>query len=337
MRIRLPILFSIVTPILLVAFYCGYWFFTAGVVRTGIDDWIAAQRANGMEVRAGTIDVGGFPLTLEAGARDIVMTDVHGTTWQSSGVSAKTLPWRLTHIDFRIDGPQTLIVPGVQPVTVTADDGLGDLLLGGDGRLSAGTLSLSELTVLLPALGDLKVATVELAMAERTNGTADADLAAGGDARQVDLPVSPLPALGVRVDHAGLDVTVTAPVPEQLRGPHLTLWRDAGGRLLIDRFELKWGPLLVDASGTVTLDAALQPQADLTANVRGFLPTVDALVVAGMVDGQKAGLIKAGLALLAGPPGPDGTATLTAPLSIRDRRVFLGPLQIAEIAPIVWP
>jgi len=295
------------------------------------------QRANGMEVRAGSIDVGGFPLTLEAGARDVLMTDPRGATWRSSGISAEALPWRLTQIDFRIDGPQTLTVPGVQPVTVTADDGLGDVRLGGDGRLSAGTLSLSDLTVLLPALGDLKVATVDLAMAERINGTADSDLAAGGDARQVDMPVSPLPALGVRVDHAGLDVTVTAPVPTELRTAHLTLWRDAGGKMQIDRLQLAWGPLIVDATGIVTLDAALQPRANLTANVRGFLPTVDALVVAGMVEARQAGLIKAGLAMLAGPPGPDGIPTLTAPLSIQNRRVFLGPLQIAELAPIVWP
>ena len=94
---------------------------------------------------------------------------------------------------------------------------------------------------------------------------------------------------------------------------------------------------IVQASGTVTLDAALQPQANLTADVRGFLQTVDALVAAGMVEDDKAGLIKAGLALLAGAPDADGTATLTAPLSLNRGRVFLGPLQIAQLPPVVWP
>ena len=118
--------------------------------------------------------------------------------------------------------------------------------------------------------------------------------------------------------------------------PYLAAWRDSGGKMQVDRLTLNWGPLKIEATGTVTLDATLQPQAELTAKVRGFAQTVDALVAAGMVESQKAGLIKAGLASMAGPPASDGTATLTAPLSLRDRRLFLGPLQLAEFAPIMW-
>ncbi len=337
MRIRLPILLPIAAPIFLVIGYCVYWFTAAEAVRTGIDEWVAAQRAQGIQVQSGDIDVGGFPLMLEANADDVVLTDPAGVVWQNAGLFAEAPPWRLTQIDFRIDGPQTLTVPGIQPITVTAGNGFGDIRLANTGRLSSGSISLPDLAVLLPAVGDLKIATLDLAIAEQPNGTAGTDLAVGGDARQVDLPVSPLPALGSQFAHAGLDMLVTAPVPQQLRTPHLTLWRDSGGTLQVDRFHLEWGPLIVDAHGTVTLDSALQPQANLTANVRGFLQTVDALVIAGMVEGEKAGLIKAGLALLAGAPDSDGIATLTAPLSIRDRRLFLGPLQLALLPPVVWP
>jgi len=337
MRIRLSILIPIVVPALLAAGYSSYWYYAADAVRRGIDEWVAMQRANGVEVRSEPVDIGGFPMKLEAGARDVVMTDAQGATWRSAGLSAEAHPWRLTHIDYRIEGPQTLVVPGAQPVTVTADGGTGDIRLAADGRLSSGRLTLSDLTLLLPALGDLKAATMQLDIAERANGGDSADLAAGGDLRQVDLPVTPFPAFGQRVDQAGLDVTVSAPVPAQLRVPHLTIWRDSGGIMHINRLYLEWGPLVVEANGTVTLDAALQPKANLTANVRGFLQTVDALVAAGMVKGENAGPVKALLALLAGPPDSDGTATLTAPVSLRNSRLFLGPLQIAELPPVVWP
>ena len=337
MRIRLPLLLAIVTPVLLLAGYTSYWFYAADSVRKGIDDWIAFQGENGVEVRTTRVEVSGFPLILAADARDVVMTDPQGARWQTSGLSAQAQPWRMTHIDYRIDGPQTLTVPGAQPVTITADDGSGDIRLAGNGQLASGTLSLADLTVLLPAVGDLKVATVDVAIAQNHGGTDRDGLAAGGDMRLVDLPVTPLPALGQRLQHAGLDVTVTGTVPPALQVPFLTVWRDSGGRLLIDRLDLEWGPLTVQATGTVTLDAALQPQANLTANVRGFLQTVDALVAAGMVKPDQSGLIKAGLALLAGAPDADGTATLTAPLSINGGRVFLGPLQIAQLPPVVWP
>ncbi len=337
MRIRLPYLLAVAIPALLVAGYSSYWYYAADAVRRGIDDWIAQQGANGLEVRSAGVAVGGFPLMLEADARNVVMTDARGAIWQSSGLYAEAQPWRLTEIDFRIDGPQTLTVPGARPVTVTADDGIGDVRLGSDGRLTAGSLTLADLTVLLPALGDLKVATVEMGVSQRAEGGDRDGLAAGGEARQVELPVSPLPALGKRLEHAGLDVTVTGAVPPELRVPYLTVWRESGGRMLVDRLALQWGPLTLQASGTVTLDAALQPQANLTANVRGFLETVDALVAAGLVEADKSGLIKAGLALLAGAPDADGKATLTAPLSLAGGRLFLGPLQIAQLPPVVWP
>ncbi len=133
MRIRLPLLLGIAIPLLLIAGYCSYWFYAADAVRRGIDDWIALQGANGLEVRSASVDVGGFPLMLEADARQVVMIDTQGASWQTSGLYAEAQPWRLNQIDFRIDGPQTLIVPGARPVTVTADDGVGDVRLGATG------------------------------------------------------------------------------------------------------------------------------------------------------------------------------------------------------------
>ena len=39
---------------------------------------------------------------------------------------------------------------------------------------------------------------------------------------------------------------------------------------------------------------------------------------------------------MAGPPASDGTATLTAPLSLRDRRLFLGPCNWRNSPRIMW-
>lgn len=336
MRIRLPILLPIAVPVFLILGYSVYWFTAAEAVRTGIDEWILAQRAQGVAVRHGDIDVGGFPLLLDARVDDVVMTDAAGIVWNTAGISAKAPPWRLTRIEFQIEGPQRVTVPGLQPLTVSAGSGVGEIGMLGSGRLATGSLALPDLTVLMPAIGALKVATLELAIAEQASGPRNIDLVVGGDARQVDLPVSPLPALGAQIDHIGLDLRVSAPLPDQLRAAQMVLWREAGGTARIDRLELGWGPLSIAASGTLTLDAELQPQGTLTANIRGFLQTVDALVDAGLVEAEQAGLVKAGLALLAGAPDADGVPTLTAPLSIRDRRVLLGPLQVATLPPVVW-
>ena len=338
MRRFWPLLIPIVL-ILVGGGYVGFWFYASERVRDGIDDWVAGQRAHGVDVRYRSVDIGGFPLKLEAEAHDFVVTRGDGAAWRGDDLEASALPWRLTRIDFALAGDHELTVPGVTAFTVTTRGGDGDLQLAPDGRLTAAQVSLSDVAVALPrGAGVVTLAGLDLAAEERpADESGLPDLAARGDARAIDLPASPLPALGLAIDHAGIDVTVTGPVPPVLNEPALAAWRDTGGELRIERLSLRWGPLVIEANGTIALDEALQPSGNLVAQVQGFLETVDALVEAGMIEAKDAGYTKAGLALLAGPPGPDGTATLTAPLRLRDRRLTLGPLPLAELPAIVWP
>ena len=183
----------------------------------------------------------------------------------------------------------------------------------------------------------MRADSLDLRLADGPSDRPGGDIAAGGDAWRLTLPVSPLPALGTLVEQAGADLVVSGPVPADLRQTNVAAWRDNGGSVEIERLTLRWGPLSVEATGTVTLDEALQPRGTLNARIQGFVEAIDALVEAGAVAAKDAGLAKGALTLLAGPPGPDGVATLTAPLAVANRRLFLGPIQLGEIQPIVWP
>ncbi|NNG04884.1 MAG: DUF2125 domain-containing protein [Inquilinus sp.] len=337
MRRFLPLLLAI---LLIVAggAYAGYWVYAADMVRVGIDDWIAEQRARGLDIRTTNLDVGGFPLRLEAGARAITLADGNRLVWQSAALTASARPWRLTRIAYTLDGRQSLSVAGDFPLRLTAAAGSGEIRLAGNGGIAAGSLALSEPALRLPInVGLLRADGLDLRISEATGDRPGGTIAAGGDAWRLTLPMSPLPALGTLVEQAGADVVVTGPVPAAPHRSALAAWRDDGGTVEIERLTLRWGPVSVEATGTVTLDAALQPRGTLNARIQGFLEAVDALVEAGIVAAKDAGLVKAGLTLLAGAPGPDGVATLTAPLALENRRLFLGPIQLGEIQPIVWP
>ena len=335
MRFRLALLLAAIVPVLLIAGYTSYWFYVADAVQRGVDEWITVQGSNGVDVETSGLELSGYPLVMEAEARDVVMTNAEGVRWQTSGLHAEAQPWRLNQIDFSIDGPQLVTVPGTQPVTISADDGVGEVRIGGDGRLSAARIGVEDITILIPAIGDIKVDGLHL-RSERKEGTETKGVAAGGSLSFIDLPVSPLPALGTTLDHAALDVTLVGPDLPELNIPYLTAWRDSDGRLLIDRIHFEWGPLKIQGWGSLTLDSALQPQGNLTAKVQGFLETVDALVEAGLLEADQSALYKSGLALLAGAPDSSGVATLTAPLSLKGGRLLLGPLQIAQLPPIPW-
>ena len=117
--------------------------------------------------------------------------------------------------------------------------------------------------------------------------------------------------------------------------PALTHWRDDGGTIELQSLRLRWGSLLVDASGTLALDNALQPEGAFSAVITGQDAAVDVAVKTGALKPSDAGAAKAVLGLLARPNG-NGDKALTLPMTIQNQRLYLGPAKLANIPPIPW-
>lgn len=335
-------LLSVLVPSLLIAALVGYWFYGAGVVRRGLDDWIAEQEAEGTSVEIGQRSIGGFPLEFRGDVRSFALRRPDGAAWRGAGISAGAPIWNWNRISFRLDGEQLVTLPRIG---ATAGAGQGDLRLAG-GRLAEGRIALGSLAVALPppAAGALAVTALDLAVAQPAADGGGAGAVAAppparlsGEARGIVLPEMPLPALGPAIDHVGIGLAVTGPLPARLTPVPLAAWRDAGGTLQVEWLSLLWGPLSVEATGTLQLDQTLQPRGTLTARIRGFNETVEAAVAAGLLQPPQAALVRGALAALAGPPGPDGAATVTAPLSLANGRLSVGPFPLLRVPPVVWP
>jgi hypothetical protein len=180
-----------------------------------------------------------------------------------------------------------------------------------------------------------------------------------GDAEaHIELPATPPQshtdtALGVSLQMS--DATLPAAVPgfgdtlsgfsfsAQLKGalppgqivPALSHWRDDGGTIELQSLRLRWGSLLVDASGTLALDQALQPEGAFTAVITGQDAAVDVAVKTGALKPSDAGTAKAVLGLLA-RPNANGDKALTVPMTIEKQKLYLGPAKLANIPPIPW-
>jgi hypothetical protein len=62
---------------------------------------------------------------------------------------------------------------------------------------------------------------------------------------------------------------------------------------------------------------------------------IDGLTAAGVVKPRPAALAKAALGVLAAGQGAGGDE-ITVPLSIQDRRLYLGPVAVARIPAVAW-
>ncbi|MEO3434131.1 DUF2125 domain-containing protein [Inquilinus sp. CAU 1745] len=331
--------FALFGLVIIAVAYVGYWFYAASLVRSGIEDWIMAERQRGATVQAGDISITGFPFTINASSRDIAITRPDGLMWEANGLTASALPWSWEKIDFTLTGGQRLVAPGQPMITGTAQGGEGEAWISPEGRIIGFNVALDEVVVSAPqTAGTITLAGVDIGFHEVPSGEGEGqpDLVMSLDAREAVLPQTPLSTLGNRVESAGLGIRITAPVPQAARAPMLEVWRDSGGEVLVDRLSLDWGPLSLDGEGRLTLDEELQPEGVLNARVAGFVELIDGLAAEGILEDRAASFAKAGLTLLAGPAGEDGTVRLAAPIVIENGHASLGPVPLGPVPRIDW-
>ncbi|MBP2297885.1 DUF2125 domain-containing protein [Azospirillum picis] len=335
---RIALLLLLFVPLLPVAAYSLWWWQAARMVEDGVANWIADQRANGAVVEHRGLVVAGFPFTLRA-----VLEQPHlatrGADWQGSRLVAQAAPWNPTQVALSFPGLQKLSLaqPGQPPVELTAPQGgSGEAVWRLSGSLDRLALRFTGLTaeaagqsVPVDAL-DVTASQPEQLPAGHDAAGLSVTLAADG----LTLPDGAAPpALGRQVRKADLKLRVMGrpPRPEPAS---LSAWSRDGGTVELDRLALDWGPLGAVLSGTLALDPQLQPQAALTAEIRGAPAVLDA--VKPMMRPNEAAIARTVLTMLSRPTGPNGEPVLTAPVTVQDRALFVGPLRVAALPKVVW-
>jgi len=291
--------------------YAAYWFFLAGQVRDGIGQWAADRRAEGYKVDFASVGVGGFPFTLEAviAAPAITAPGRAGPwSWQGPMLLLGARPWALTRVRVRAPGRHRITVPGREkPKTVVLDAGALTATLDFNPGPAAFTLFLA--------------------------------------ASDIVYSVEPVAGLGRTTKRLTLNAAVKGDLPRILDNAALAGWRDGGGTLDVSGLDIGHGPLDLTGDGTGALDAGMQPIGAFTLRVRGFNEALDRLKDARIIKPKAAALMKTVLGMMArgqkAKPGagaePESRLQLKVPLSLQDRKVYIGPVAVAEVPVVRWP
>src|SRR5258708_10192542 len=338
MRRKLLILLALAVA---AACYAVYWSSLAELVRRGILDWSAARRAEGFTVGWDYYEVSGFPLAL----RVTIAQPIFGQSGVEPGYSARgprlvaeARPWTLD--EWRLiaaEGARLDIAPGPARPAVTVE---AAALAGVPGRHVESAAARNPGTdVTLPAdritiTGQGQFAIVHAAAqsvvpAHAVAGHLDTWLSASLQLAGVTLPAA-VPPLGDTIDHLAAAFAVKGSIASGPRRQALAAWRDDGGTLEIEAFDLGWGDLALAAKGTLALDASLQPVGALAATIRGYNEIIEALVASGGLRAGAAALAKLALGLLA-KQRPDGTYEIAAPLTLQNGHAYLGPARLARL------
>ncbi|MSP47823.1 MAG: DUF2125 domain-containing protein [Alphaproteobacteria bacterium] len=302
------------------------WLILARQIEERVLAWAEMRRAEGYTVAWQTLDVAGFPLSFElAFTAPRIAKD--GWTAEAAILSATLLPWRPDKIDLAT--PRLAVAgPGASG---TLDRATASLLTEG-GRATRLTVDGIAATGRLPTEDLGRAARARLVIDRFAPTTTDwqTESLTGKvtlwRAEAAQRFVSQL--LFAEPFDLDLEGAIKGPIRD------LAGWRDAGGTAEVTRLVLAWGPLKLDGNATLSLDRQMRPLGAGTAKVQGLNPVLDRLVAKGQVKAQDASIAKLVLGLMAQPTAAGGSE-VTVPVTAQDGKLFLGPVPVATLRPLI--
>jgi hypothetical protein len=263
-------------------------------------------------------------------------------TWQAPAIAVHARPWSVTAIAFEFAGRHHgILAPAEAPLEIDADTqaargtmefGTGpwpkiDLQLGG--------VSVTTSAQPLPTkVGTLQASLVPHAPPNRPsseNPAVSPRLVVS--ALDIVLPDQTHPVFGPQVERFDLDAVFAGRLPRGPLGRALTVWRDDGGTIEVQRLRIKWGPLDAEGSGTLALDSERRPLAASNVRLQGYGQALDELTRAGAVRGRDAIAARLMLGLL-GRAGRTGRDEVTVSLTVQDGWLSVGPARLLRVPPL---
>lgn len=321
--------------------YSWWWHRLAAGVNQGIAAFIADQRQWGRTVAFGSVTVKGFPGPLEIILTTPVVVAARGgpaplTYWRWDGPTlhghlSVFLPTQLT-IDaagsHRVDS-----VVGREPHNMRwiTPDFRFVLDMGTAGRLRS--LHLKA----LDTKGTVVEAGTDFTLRIFTGRIVNEQpMLFSGEITDLLTSKELAPGFGSKLDSAAWVAKIFGDLPMIGGTAAVDHWRQAGGRVDVEHFQARAADLEASLQGPIGLDENLQFNAQFTGWVRGWNLLLQNLVATGAMSPAGGALANLGLRALARPPDDGGAPAVHAPLTLVNRRIFLGPVHLGTVPPVRW-
>ena len=318
--------------------WAGFWYWSAGQLETAVARFAEQQRARGMTISYDGPDVGGFPVGLSAAFETPLVAGQEGWRWTGPPVSGRARVWSPFTIETDFPGLHRIAFkpePQAPEAEIEAEAGeaAGWARLKRDGRVAEAAVAIGRLEVRSalagPASAERLVGRYGPSRPGESAAGPETDFAFEGSG--LVLPEDVETPLGRSIESAILEATLIGEVPPGEPKQALATWRDAGGKLEVRRLETLWGSLQLAAQGTASLDGEFRPIGAFRARIKGLNETLDALARAGVIESGAALAVRFAVTALGG----DSDKGLQVPITLQDGRVYLGPVPIARLSPVL--
>ncbi len=341
----------------IVVIYSIYWWVVSKRALDALDLWVQKQQLAGYAVQWDGLRVSGYPFRLVAVMEqpgvvkvpDGAVNEQLAWSWSVDALTLSGHPWQWRKL--RIEAPGRHRVEFSENLneparTVFLDAGAmvidAAFIRGGhikEIKMAGSDLVLEENQRMVSQLGKLsgELSRIVPAGAEADERTKSA--AATIDLRNLDIPVideALARVVGTVVRQAALKLEIYGLLPVDLTPGSLSRWRDQGGVAEVRKALVDYGPLSMDADGTLALGKDLQPVGSFVARLQGYSQAIDMLEGTGLIGGGDALAAKLVLGAMAETDSVTGISHLSVPITIQDGTVYAGPLALTRMPPVEW-
>ncbi|MCW9002661.1 MAG: DUF2125 domain-containing protein [Rhodospirillales bacterium] len=326
--------------------YVGTWFYLAMKTHDEVISWFHQMAADGRAAEYSRLELSGFPFALRVNLENTLLGGVTRQTswlWRAKAIVIDVAPFDSGRYRFEPRGEQILDMKrGDQTerfignsdflqFDLDYDDASypHDVTIRGEGIDFKRQGDGAELTA-----GELEIRAALLEPQGSGPEAVSGHLSINGS--NIQLPPDIGLPLGGAIRNGSIEARVMGVFRLPLTPGGLALWRDDGGTIEVDSVSLSYDPLYISASGTVALDAKLQPIAAFTGRFQGFFQAIDALRDRGIIRSREATMAKLVLGAMSRKGEDGGARTISLPITIQERSVFAGPVPLAKLPPIRW-
>lgn len=311
--------------------YCGWWFYAAQDLRSDVEDWFAAQRAEGWTATYSDLSMRGFPsrTDLTITNPDITVPE-GGFAWRAPFLQILALSYKPGHVIVVWPDTQTLTWPNGE--IAVSSDGLRASVVSEDQKILR---SNAEAPVLNIAGPEVSVAVADAIFALEKFATTESTYRVAVSAGRIATSL-PDAASGIGPDalaslRADMDIEFDRPLRLDTRSdspPRPT-------RVNLKRSAITYGEVTFRVSLAASIDRQGVLTGDMSISAENWRKGIDAARKNGDLPAEISdGLIDL-LAMLSTFNGTRDSLDVT--LGINGGTLLLGPVPVGRIPPLRWP
>lgn len=138
------------------------------------------------------------------------------------------------------------------------------------------------------------------------------------------------------LDYLEADIAVPYSLPGSVEYEDLKAWKDKDGKIDVRSYKMRKDELMAEGKGLLTLDDELQPVFKLDSIIYNHEAFIKSQMAKGIIEAFPGAI---GITMLNGLSQMDeetGKKTVNLSVSVENRMLRVGPLQVLQIPMIVW-